>query len=125
MAKRLGIYKCEMCGNIVEVVTEGPGRLSCCGKPMKYFEENTTDAATEKHVPVIEKIGNDVKVTVGNVAHPMTDEHFIEWIELFVNDQVLRQDLKPGVEPVALFKGVGSEDVTARAYCNLHGLWNS
>lgn len=125
MAKQLGIYKCEVCGNIVEVVHEGMGDLVCCGKPMVFREENSTDAAIEKHVPVIETVGNDIKVTVGSVSHPMTEEHFIEWIELFVNDQVLRQGLKPGVEPIAIFKGVGGEDVSARAYCNLHGLWKS
>ena len=123
MAKRYGIYKCEICGNIVEVLHEGMGDLVCCEKPMVFRETNTVDAATEKHVPVIEKINNDVKVTVGSVAHPMTEDHFIEWIELYVNDQVLRQDLKPGMEPVAIFKGVAGENVSAREYCNLHGLW--
>jgi superoxide reductase len=125
MAALLGIFKCEKCGNIVEVLHEGAGQLVCCGQPMTRFEENTTDAAVEKHVPVVEKHGGTVTVTVGSVAHPMADDHFIEWIELFVDGKVLRQQLSPGGEPVAVFDGAKADDARARAYCNLHGLWKS
>ena len=125
MAKLTGIYKCELCGNIVEVLHEGDGELVCCGEPMTFFAENSTDAATEKHVPVIECTADGVKVTVGSVAHPMTEEHCIEWIELIADGKIQRQPLKPGDEPVALFGGVECESVSARAYCNLHGLWSS
>lgn len=125
MTAKLQIYKCEVCGNIVEVVHEGVGELVCCGQPMKLREENTTDAATEKHVPVIEMPDTGVKVTVGSVAHPMKEKHYIEWIELLVDGKVLRQALNPGDEPVAVFDGVKSDSVSAREYCNLHGLWKS
>ena len=119
------VYKCEVCGNIVEVIHAGKGELVCCGQAMKLCKENTTDAATEKHVPVIEKLETGVKVTVGSVAHPMEEKHYIEWIELLVDGQVLRRMLKPGDEPLAVFECVASESVSAREYCNLHGLWKS
>jgi superoxide reductase len=90
---------------------------------MTLLVENSTDAATEKHIPVIEKTDAGVKVTVGSVAHPMVDDHYIEWIELLVGEQVLRKELVPGNEPVAVFDGVTSDSVAARAYCNQHGLW--
>ncbi|HPN74181.1 MAG TPA: desulfoferrodoxin [Candidatus Marinimicrobia bacterium] len=116
------MYKCEICGNIVEVLHEGAGELVCCGKPMKLIVENTTDAAREKHVPVIEKIADGYKVSVGSVLHPMIDVHYIEWIELDADGQVFRKYLKPGDTPVAIFK-VSAEKLTAREYCNIHGLW--
>jgi superoxide reductase len=116
------IYKCSICGNIVEIVHEGATSLVCCNKPMDLQEANTVDAALEKHVPVIEKTENGYKVTIGEVPHPMIEEHFIEWIELIFDGQVLRHDLKPGDAPVAEFC-VEAENVTAREYCNLHGLW--
>ena len=122
--QRLQVYKCEKCGNIVEVIHSGAGELVCCGEPMKLYEANTVDAATEKHVPVVEAIEGGYKVTVGAVAHPMTDEHSIEWIELVVGDNACRQFLKPGDAPEAIFK-IDATDVTARAYCNLHGLWKN
>jgi len=122
MTKRSQIYKCEICGNIVEVLHEGAGELVCCGKPMKLIVENTTDAAREKHVPVIEKIADGYKVSVGSVLHPMIDIHYIEWIELDADGQVFRKYLKPGDTPVAIFN-VSAENVTAREYCNIHGLW--
>ncbi|HOD37854.1 MAG TPA: desulfoferrodoxin [Candidatus Marinimicrobia bacterium] len=122
MTKRTQIYKCEICGNIVEVLHEGAGELVCCGKPMKLIVENTTDAAREKHVPVIEKIADGYKVSVGSVLHPMIDVHYIEWIELDADGQVFRKYLKPGDTPVAIFN-VSAENVTAREYCNIHGLW--
>jgi len=122
MTNRSQIYKCEICGNIVEVLHEGAGELVCCGKPMKLIVENTTDAAREKHVPVIEKIADGYKVSVGSVLHPMIDVHYIEWIELDADGQVFRKYLKPGDTPVAIFN-VSAEKVTAREYCNIHGLW--
>jgi len=122
MTKRSQIYKCEICGNIVEVLHEGAGELVCCGKPMKLIVENTTDAAREKHVPVIEKIADGYKVSVGSVLHPMIDVHYIEWIELDADGQVFRKYLKPGDTPMAIFN-VSAENVTAREYCNIHGLW--
>lgn len=122
MAERLEVYKCEACGNIVEVLHGGGGELVCCGQPMERLVENTVDAAKEKHVPVIEKIGGGVKVKVGDVAHPMEAEHYIEWIEVISDGKADRQFLNPGEAPEAEFKGA-PENVTAREYCNLHGLW--
>ena len=123
MAAKLEIYKCEVCGNIVEVMHGGAGGLVCCDKPMKLVKENTVDASKEKHVPVIERVANGIKVTVGSVPHPMEEKNYIEWIELLVGDKVLRQDLKPGQPAVAVFEGVTAGAVIAREYCNLHGLW--
>jgi len=125
MANVREVYRCEICGNIVEVLHGGVGQLVCCGQPMTLLAANTVDAAVEKHVPVIEKSDNTVKVTVGATAHPMTEEHYIEWIELLVDGQVWRQTLKPGDAPDATFCICIAPDVSvsARAYCNLHGLW--
>ena len=120
--ENLQVYKCELCGNIVEVIHASSGQLVCCGQPMVLLTENTTDAATEKHVPVIEKVDGGVKVTVGSVAHPMENDHYIEWIELVVDGKAYRQFLKPGQAPEAVFNVEGS-DITAREYCNLHGHW--
>ncbi len=122
MAKKLGIYKCEVCGNIVEVVHEGKGTLVCCGQDMVLYQENTVDASVEKHIPVIEKTSDGIKVTVGSTAHPMIKEHYIEWIEVIAGDKTYREFLKPENPPEALFK-ISDEKVTARAYCNIHGLW--
>jgi superoxide reductase len=122
MAKRLEVYKCAECGNIVEVLTGGGGTLVCCGNNMELLEEKTADAATEKHVPVIEKVDGGIKVTVGSVPHPMTDEHYIEWIELLADGKAYRQFLKPGDEPQALFN-VAADSVSAREHCNVHGHW--
>jgi len=124
MAKKAGIYKCELCGNIVEVLHEGAGKLVCCGQEMTLMEENSVDAAVEKHVPVIEKVDGGYKVTVGSVAHPMEEKHYIEWIELIAAGQVLRADLSPGDAPEAVF-ATAADEVSARSYCNLHGLWRS
>lgn len=122
MAERLQVYKCELCGNIVEVLNGGKGELVCCGQPMKLLVENTVDAAKEKHVPVIEKIEGGYKVKVGSVAHPMEEKHYIQWIELVADGRSYIQFLKPGEAPEAVFK-VDAVDVYAREYCNLHGLW--
>ena len=124
MTERLQIYKCEICGNIVEVLHTGKGELVCCGEPMKLYKENTIDAALEKHVPVIEKTENGFKVKVGSVAHPMIEEHYIEWIEVIVDGIAYRKFLNPGDEPEAEFC-IKADNVTAREYCNIHGLWKS
>lgn len=124
MAQRMEIYKCEACGNIVEVLTGGGGELVCCGEPMKLYVENTVDAAKEKHVPVVEKIDGGFKVSVGSVHHPMEAEHYIEWIEIIADGKAYRQFLNPGDVPEAVFK-IDADDVTAREYCNVHGLWKA
>lgn len=118
------VYKCDVCGNIVEVIGVGGGELVCCGQPMKLQEEKTADSSTEKHVPVIEKIDGGYKVTVGSTLHPMTEEHSIQWIELIADGKVYRQNLKAGDAPVAEFC-VEASEVSAREFCNLHGLWKA
>ena len=120
--KLLEVYRCEKCGNIVEVLHPAGGTLVCCGQSMKLLEEGETDAATEKHVPVIEKIDGGYKVKVGDVAHPMEDKHYIEWIELIADGKSYRQFLNPGDTPEAVFM-IDADTVSAREYCNLHGLW--
>lgn len=123
----LQIYKCETCGNIVMVLHSGVGQLVCCGNPMKLMEENTVDAVVEKHVPVIERNGKDVLVKVGSAPHPMTSTHWIEWIELQVDDSyVLIKRLSFNDKPEALFSlPTEPKSLVAREYCNLHGLWKS
>lgn len=122
MTEKLQVYKCEKCGNIVEVLHAGAGELVCCGEPMKLFTENTVDAAKEKHVPVVEKTADGFKVKVGSVAHPMEEKHYIEWIEIIADGKAYRQFLNPGDTPEAIFK-IDAAQVTAREYCNIHGLW--
>jgi superoxide reductase len=124
MAKRLEVYKCGVCGNIIEVLHAGKGNLVCCGQPMKLLVENTVDAAKEKHVPVIEKVDGGVKVKVGEVAHPMEEKHWIEWVEIIANGKTYRQYLNPGDTPEATF-AVTADQITAREYCNIHGLWKA
>lgn len=124
MTARLEMYKCELCGNIVGVMHAGPGELVCCGQPMVCLKENSVDAAVEKHVPVIEKIEGGVKVKVGSVAHPMQEDHYIEWIEIIADGKSYRQFLKPGDAPEAVFL-VDAASITAKEYCNLHGYWKS
>jgi superoxide reductase len=124
MTERLQVYKCEVCGNIVEVLHEGQGELVCCGEPMKLLVEGAIDAAKEKHVPVIEKISGGFKVMVGSAPHPMEGKHFIEWIEIIADGKAYRQFLKPGEAPEATFH-IDAEQVTAREHCNVHGLWKS
>lgn len=118
------IYKCGVCGNMVEVLIVGGGELTCCGQPMTLMTENTVDASKEKHVPVIEKTAHGYKVTVGGVLHPMQDAHYIMFIELIADGRIYRKFLKPGDEPVAEFN-ISASSVVAREYCNLHGLWKS
>jgi superoxide reductase len=122
MAERSEVYKCELCGNIVQVLHGGAGELVCCGQAMTCLKENTVDAAKEKHVPVVEKVDGGVKVKVGDVAHPMEEKHYIEWIEVIADGSSYFQFLNAGDAPEAVFN-LAVADVTARAYCNLHGLW--
>ena len=125
MTERLEVYKCEACGIIVEVLEGGAGTLVCCGSDMVPMEPKTADTGTEKHVPYIEASGGVTKVRVGqNEAHPMLEKHYIQWIELLVDGKVYRQRLNPGDEPAAEFNVTG-ENVSAREYCNVHGLWKS
>lgn len=122
--KMNGIYKCEICGNIVEVLHTGEGDLVCCGENMKLLDEKTADSSTEKHVPVIEKTSDGYKVTVGSTLHPMKEEHYIEWIELIADGKSYRKFLKPGDDPVAEFC-IDAAKVSAREHCNVHGLWRA
>ncbi len=124
MAEKLQVYKCDLCGNIIEVLHGGGGELVCCGQPMNLFIENTVDAAREKHVPVMEKTADGIKVKVGSVPHPMEQKHYIEWVEVIAGGKVYRQFLEPGQSPEAVFCPEGGA-ATVRAYCNLHGLWKS
>jgi superoxide reductase len=122
MAAKLQIYKCNICGNIVEVLHGGAGELVCCGEPMELLDEKTADATTEKHVPVIEKVDGGYKVKVGSVPHPMEAKHYIEWIELLADGKAYRQFLQPGKPAEAVFH-VKADSISAREYCNVHGLW--
>lgn len=125
MTEKLQVYKCGVCGIVVEVLDDGAGELSCCGQSMALQEEKTEDATTEKHVPFIEKVEGGYKVRIGqNAAHPMEEKHYIQWIELLVDGKAYRQFLNPGDAPEAFFSVTGG-DVTAREYCNVHGLWKS
>jgi len=116
------VYKCNVCGNIVEMLHTGAGELVCCGQSMQLMKENTVDAALEKHVPVVEKTDTGFKVKVGEVPHPMGDDHYIEWIEVLANGKVYRKNLNPGDAPEAEFC-IKADSIVAREYCNLHGLW--
>ena len=124
MTTQFDVYKCEHCGTIVEVLVAGGGALNCCGGPMKLMREGATDAAKEKHVPVIEKTAAGFKVKVGSVAHPMEAAHWIQWIELIADGRSYHKFLKPGDAPEAEF-AVQAASVTAREYCNLHGHWKA
>jgi len=118
------IYRCNLCGNIVLVLHAGVGELVCCGQPMKLLAEKMKDIGLEKHVPVMEKAGNKVKVKVGSVPHPMEQNHYIEWIEVIADDKIYRKFLKPGEKPEAEFE-ITAEKLEAREYCTIHGLWKS
>lgn len=124
MADRYNIYKCEACGSLFECLHNGGGPVTCCGKTPVLLTANTVDAAKEKHVPVIDKIPGGYKVKVGSVEHPSEEKHYIMWIELIAGDYCLRKFLKPGDKPEAEFK-CDAPQVTAREYCNLHGLWKA
>ncbi len=122
MTEKLQIYKCEICGNIVEVLHTGAGELVCCGKPMEKLAAKTADVGKEKHIPVIEKIEGGIKVKVGSIPHPMEEKHYIEWIEVIADGKAYRQFLSPGQPPEAVFN-IEARSLTAREYCNVHGLW--
>lgn len=122
MTELMQVYKCDVCGNIVEMLHTGKGELVCCGEPMKLQVENTVDASKEKHVPVVEKVSNGFKVKVGSDPHPMEEKHYIEWVEIIFDGRLCRKWLKPGDAPEALFV-TDAQQVEAREYCNIHGLW--
>jgi len=123
--QKLEIYKCRVCGIVVEVLDGGEGQMICCGEKMMKLTENTVDAAKEKHVPVIEEVDGGVKVKVGSDPHPMEQKHYIEWIEAICDSRAYREFLAPGGAPEATFKLAIADVETARAHCNLHGLWKS
>ena len=127
MTKKLEIYKCEICGNLVEVLLPGAGELFCCGQAMTLQVANKTDAATEKHVPFFVKKDDELEIRVGEIPHPMIDEHYITFIEAISEDEryVKRKYLYPGEEPVFTLKGYDIAKLTAREFCNLHGLWEA
>ena len=122
MAKKLEVYKCMVCGNIVEVLYGGKGELVCCGEPMKNLAAKTAEEGKEKHVPVIEKVDGGIKVKVGSIPHPMEEKHHIEWIEILADGKAYRQFLNAGDTPEATFN-IEANSITAREHCNIHGLW--
>jgi superoxide reductase len=124
MTQHLEVYKCELCGNIVEMLHASDGTLVCCDQPMTLMTENTVDAAKEKHVPVIEKTDKGVKVKIGDVPHPMEEKHYIEWIEVIVDGKSYIQFLNPGDAPEAFFE-IAADQITAREFCNIHGHWKN
>ena len=124
MTEKLQVYKCEVCGNIVEVIHSGKGQLVCCGKPMVLMEEKTEDQGKEKHVPVVERSREKVGVKVGSIPHPMQEGHYIEWIEIIADAVTQRKFLSAGERPEAEFT-VKAENISVREYCNIHGLWKS
>ena len=124
MTEQRQIYRCNICGNIVEVLHTGAGELGCCGQPMELLKEKTAGEGKEKHMPVIEKTETGIIVKVGSIPHPMEETHYIEWIEVIAGDEVYRKFLNPGDKPEAVF-GIRAEEIEARAYCNIHGLWGS
>ena len=122
MTEKKQIYKCNICGNITEVLHPGQGQLVCCGQPMELLEEKKEDTGQEKHVPVIEKTEKGIKVRIGSEPHPMEDGHYIQWIEATIKGNSFRKFLEPGDKPEAEFE-IGTEGVEVREYCNIHGLW--
>jgi len=122
MTKKSQVYKCEICGNIVQVLHSAKGELVCCGQPMKLMEEKTQEEGKEKHVPVVEKTDGGIKVKVGSTPHPMEEKHYIEWIEVEVDGKVYCKFLSPGNPPEAEFP-IKEEKFSVREYCSIHGLW--
>lgn len=116
-------YKCPTCGNVIKLVNGDIDHITCCGKPMEELTANTTDATTEKHLPVFEKVGNEIVVKVGEIDHPMDEDHYIMWIAQVSDDKIIRQNLAPSDAPEAKFPY--AEGATIYAYCNKHGLWKS
>ena len=124
MTEQKQVYKCNICGNIIEVLHIGQGELVCCGQPMELLQEKISDTGLEKHVPVIETTDSGIMVKVGEVPHPMEEQHYIEWVEIIADGKSCRMFLKPGDKPEALFD-VKPQKVSAREYCSVHGLWKS
>jgi superoxide reductase len=125
MVEKLGIYKCQPCEIIVESLTDSEGEIVCCDKPMEKLIAKTADQGKEKHVPVIEKIKDGIKVKIGSVPHPMEEKHYIQWIEIIADDKTYRQFLKPGQVPEAVFNIDADNIFTVREHCNIHGLWRA
>lgn len=122
MTTKYGVYKCNICGNIVEVLHSGKGELVCCGEPMKLMEEQTAEQANEKHVPVVEEMAEGIKVVIGSTLHPMEEKHYIEWIQVITDQGAYKKFLHPGDKPEAVFEKVKNWK-KVREYCNIHGLW--
>jgi superoxide reductase len=122
MIAQLQVYKCSVCGNMVEVLRVGGGDMACCGKPMENVTAKTADQGKEKHLPVVEKADGGVKVKVGSIPHPMEEKHYIEWVEVIADGKAYRQFLKPGQAPEAIFN-MDASKATIREHCNLHGMW--
>ena len=126
LTEKLEVWKCDICGNIVEVLHAGVGQLVCCGQDMNLMEAKTKDAGNEKHVPVVEIQKGGTIIRVGEIPHPMEDKHHIEWVELMVDDRVHRQFLTPGEKPEAVFDiDVSGKTFVVREFCNIHGLWET
>ncbi len=125
MTKLLQVYRCDVCGNVVEVLHTGIGTLVCCGQPMELEEEKREEEGTEKHLPVVESTEEGTKVTVGSVPHPMEDKHHLEWIEVITrkNERTYRTFLSPGDTPEVVFPVSEKDVLFVRTYCNIHGLW--
>ncbi len=118
------VYRCNVCGNIVEVLHAGRGELVCCGQPMELLQEKTADVGLEKHMPVVETTDIGIKVKVGSTPHPMEEKHYIEWVELIADSDIHRRFFRPGDKPEAEFE-IRPQKVSAREYCTIHGLWKS
>lgn len=127
MTKINEIYRCNICGNIVEVVHGGEGELVCCQQPMELLIERQTDVGPEKHIPILEKTEEGINVKIGEDPHPMDEKHFIEWVEIIIDGESYIKFFEPGDKPETEFKLVIPEDssVKVREYCNIHGLWHS
>lgn len=122
MTQQKQVYRCNICGNIVEVLHSGRGELVCCNKPMELLEEKTRGEGQEKHIPVIEKTDERIKIKVGSIPHPMEQNHYIQWIEVNTDREAKRKFLNAGDRPEAEFC-ITNNTKKARIYCNVHGLW--
>ena len=125
MTKLREFYRCEVCGNIVEVANEGATALVCCGEPMIKLEAKTEDQGQEKHVPVVEEADSGIKVKVGSIEHPMEDKHYIKFIEILLKDRIIRKELKPGQAPEVKYCATKSDVIEVREFCSIHGLWKN
>ncbi len=118
------VFRCNICGNIIEILNAGEGRLVCCDQPMELLLARQTDVGPEKHVPVIEESDEGARIKVGDIDHPMEEGHYIQWLEVLLDDKVLRKNFKPGEKPEVIFREEIGENFMVRAYCNIHGLWH-